>query len=190
MAIVAKKRKVEGQLKGPQVNVLKLMQPTDIHPNGRIQLDAATGTIKGPRNNVLYKTKKRINGREVELSVNGGHARATDSVWRIALSGPSRYFWKLMRDEMAYRLRGIRSTSAPKLDDGELLEARQFVAYLLDTKAANEQVLPADFMNKKHNHGMRDIFTAIDAGFYAWLKKQENLTDLPPVTAAFVFLPL
>lgn len=188
MAIVAKKRKIEGQLKGPQPNVLKLLTPTEFHPNGRIQMEA--GRIKGPKNSVLYKTTRRTqNGQTVEQVVNGGHALADNSVWRIALSGPARYFWKLMREETAYRLRGSKAIIAPRLTDGELLEARQFVAYLLVMQTEGKEGLPQDFLNRKFDHGMHERFAKINEGFYAWLKKQKDLKDLPPVTAVFTFLP-
>lgn len=188
MAIVAKKRRTEGRVI-TQVNLQKLLIPTEFHPKGRVQLDAATGMIKGPRNNVLYKTRKKIGGREIELPVNGGHAKNEGSVWRVALNGPARYFWKMLRDEMAYRLRGSRAITAPKLEDAELLEARQFVAYLLAKQAEGEKVLPGDFLNPKYDHGMRETFEEINKGFYKWIKKQENL-ELPPLQAVFQFLPV
>lgn len=188
MAIVAKKRKVEGQLKGPQPNVLKLLTPTEFHPNGRIQMEA--GRIKGPQSNIIAKlTRKTQDGRTVELPVNGGHVRADGSVWRVALRGPARYVWKLMRDEMAYRLRGSKAITAPRLVDEEFLEARQFAAFLLAKQAEGKSALPPDFLNRKFDLGMRERFDEIDAAFYAWRKKQDKLTDLPPVTAVFALLP-
>lgn len=188
MAIVAKKRRTEGRII-TQVNLQKLLIPTEFHPKGRVQLDVETGMIKGPRNNVLYKTKKKIGGREIELPVNGGHAKNDGSVWRVALNGPARYFWKLLRDEMAYRLRGSRSISAPKLVDEELVEAREFVAYLLAKKAEQKDILPGDFLNAKYDHGMREDFEEINKGFYAWKKKQDKI-ELPTLQAVFQFLPV
>lgn len=187
MAIVAKKRRTEGRVI-TQINLQKLLIPTEFHPKGRVQIDTATGMVVGPRNNVLYKTKKKIGGREVELPVNGGHAKTEGSVWRVGLSGPARYFWKMLRDEMAYRLRGSRAITAPKLMDEELQEAREFVAYLLTMKADNKEVLPGDFLNPKYDLGMRDIFSSINKGFYAWKKKQDKI-ELPPLQAVYQFLP-
>lgn len=190
MAIVSKRRNSERKVV-TQINLQKLLLPTDFHPEGRVQLDPVTRMPANPRNNVLYRTKRRVHGREVEMDVNGGHAKQPGSAWRVALKGPARYFWKLMRDELAYRLRGSRSITAPKLNDEELLEARQFVAFLQASSKEGATVLPGDFLNPKFDHGMRDDFKALDEQFYKWLKKadKKDLESLPRLQEVFAFLP-
>lgn len=182
-------------VKQSQPDIARLLIPTEFHPNGRIQIDPSTGMVRMPKRNVLYKTKKRVRGVVKEVEENGGHAKADDSVWRIALGGPARYFWKLLRDEMSYRLRGSKSVSAPTLTDEELTEARQFVAFLLDAKSKNESVLPQNFLKtttgREYDHGVtkRDEFREIDRAFSSWLKKKDGaLTDLPQITDAFFLL--
>ena len=184
MAIVAKRRNFQA-VNQSQPALERLLIPSDIHPNGRVQIDPKTGMPYMPQRNVLFKSKITRRGVTKEIDVNGGHARKDGSVWRIALGGPTRYMWKLLRDELAYRLRGFRVFSAPALDDGEILEARQFVAFLL----ANKDALPMDFLNSKYDHGLRELFAGIDKKFYTWLKKQEKLTDLPKLSDAFFVLP-
>ena len=185
MAIVAKRRNYQA-VKQSQPALERLLVPTDIHPRGRVQIDPKTGMPYMPRRNILYMNRIRRRGQEINVEVNGGHAKADGSVWRIALAGPTRFIWKMLRDELAYRLRGFRVFSAPSLTDEEMVEARQFVAYLI---ANNKDALPPDFLNTKYDHGMREIFSGIDKQFYAWLKKQEKLTELPKLNEAFFVLP-
>ena len=191
MAIVKKRPKTQHfspQMSEPHLP--SLLIPTEFHPNGRVQLDPVTRMVRMPARNILYKTKVKVHGMEREIEVNGGHAKADGSVWRIALAGPTRYFWKFLRDELAYKLRGSHSISAPMLTDEEIMEARQFVAYLLKMKEEGTSVLPGDFLNKKYDNGLREQFAGIDKQFYAWLKKQDlKMEELPSIQAVFAFLP-
>ena len=189
MAIVAKRRNFQAVVQA-QPSLHKLLIPTEFHPHGRVQINPVTGMVDMPQRNILYMNKIRRRGREIEVEVNGGHAKADKSVWRLALSGPARYFWKLMRDEMMYKLRQTRTISAPVLEDAEMMEARQFVSYLLARKEKGEKALPEDFLNQKYDHGMREKFEEINKGFYDWLKKSSTkIGDLPKITDVFVFLP-
>lgn len=190
MAIKARGLKQEGRMIS-NYNLQNLLLPSEFHPTGRIKVDPTTGLPIGPKNNVLYTNAKRMpSGRVREIPVNGGHAKADGSVWRVALAGPTRYIWKLMRDELAYRLRGSRSITAPTLTDEETAEARLFVAFLLATSKEGATVLPQNFLDKKTDFGMRETFAQIDEQFYKWLKKQDKTPEMPNIAAVFQFLPV
>lgn len=183
MALGKMKARTEGRVI-TQVNLQKLLMPSEFHPDGRVQLDPKTRMPKMPKREVLYMDTVKATGRPRE--VNGSHALAEGSVWRTGLAGPSRYIWKFMRDEMNYRLKGSRVISAPILTEEEAKEARQFVTFVMMEKA-----LPADFLSKKYDNDQktRQMFRETDAKFYAWKDKQENV-ELSQLTEVFAFLPL
>src|SRR3990167_208797 len=131
MAIARKSKGQIGQIKS-QANLQLLLIPTDIHPQGRVKLDPETNMPVRPKRNVLYMTTIRKNGVERQIEVNGGHAKSDNSVWRVALAGPTRYIWKYLRDELKYKLeggdaRGRKKISTPILTTEEMYEARLFV---------------------------------------------------------------
>lgn len=134
---------------------------------GRIKL-TPTGDVEGqPQNNVLYVQEKQIKHESgivigtQKIEVNGGHVRAIDSVWRVALSGPKKYHEKVLKDEKR-KVRvgeiGFRP-STPELTDEEFAEYTEYKAFL---KEKNAEI-------------------AEDAEFYAWKagskkkKKEETL---------------
>ena len=193
MAIVSKKSQMVGQVKS-QSNLQKLLLPSEFHPHGRVKLDPETNMPEMPKRNVLHKTIIKKSGRAIEIEVNGGHALAKNSVWRAALAGPTRYIWKMLRDELKFRMegpdrRGRRPSSVPTLMYEETNEARLFVAYIIAEAQESRGVLPDDFLNPKYDHGLRDKFAAIDEGFYEWLKTQEKDLPLPKLTEVYQFLP-
>lgn len=183
MALGKMKTRTEGRVI-TQVNLQKLLMPSEFHPEGRVKLDPKTRMPEMPKRRVLYMDKVRATGRDRE--VNGGHALANDSVWRTGLGGPARYIWKFMRDEMNYRLKGSRVISAPPLTEEESLEARQFVTFCLSEKA-----LPSDFLSKKYDQDQktREMFRDLDKKFYAWKEKQEKV-ELSQYSEVFAFLPI
>lgn len=183
MALGKMKQRTEGRVI-TQVNLQKLIMPSEAHPEGRVQLDPKTHMPKMPKRRVLHMDVVKATGRPRE--VNGDHALADDSVWRIALGGPSRYIWKFMRDEINHRLKGTRSISAPMLTEEEALEARQFVTFLIATKS-----LPSDFLSKKYDQDQKtkDMFQEVDKKFYDWKKKQEKI-ELSQITEVFAFMPI
>ena len=183
MPIAKKTRRKEGQVKS-QANLQKLLIPTDIHPTGRVTIDPKTGMPKAPKRNVLGYGERA--GKKIEI--NGGHALADDSVWRIALGGPARWYWKVMRDELSRRLHGKTAISAPTLTDGEMREARLFTAYCLKMREEGKKVVPDDFLNKKYDLELKDTFNEINKGFYSWLKDNKD-AELAKVTDIFAFLP-
>src|SRR3990167_10193675 len=131
-----------------QVNLQKLLIA------GRIQLadlDPKTKMVKMPPRNVLYEAK--IPNSQRMREVNGGHAKAEGSVWRIALGGPARYIWKIMRDQCNYVIQGKRSISAPPLTMEEMKEAREFVTFALDARKEQKSIVPDDFLNDKYDNG-------------------------------------
>ncbi len=176
------KARTEGRVIS-QVNLQKLLMPTEFHPDGRVQLDAKTRMPKMPKRNIAYKDVVKRTGKERE--VNGGHALAEDSVWRTGLGGPARYIYKYMRDQLHYKMKGSRVTTAPDLVEDEAKESRQFVTYALTTKA-----LPHDFLNKKYDTDIkhREMFRDLDKKFYAWMEEQKDV-ELSRVTDIFAFLP-
>ena len=176
------KARTEGSVKS-QINLQKLILPSEFHPNGRIQLDEKTRMPKMPKRTVAYKDVVKRTGKERE--VNGGHALAEDSVWRTGLGGPARYFYKLMRDQLHFKMKGVRITTAPDLGEDEAKESRQFVTFALTTKA-----LPSDFLNKKYATDIkhRGMFSDLDKKFYAWMEEHKD-AELSKVTDIFAFLP-
>jgi len=166
-----------------QVNLQKLLMPSEFHPDGRVQLDEKTHMPKMPKRRVLYMDTVKATGRSRE--VNGGHALKDGSVWRTGLGGPSRYIWKLMREELLFRTKGERVSLAPSLAEEESVEAREFVTFALTEKA-----LPHDFLAKKYDHDKKtgEMFNEVDAKFYKWKEKQERV-ELSKLSDAFAFLP-
>ena len=183
MALGKMKARTEGRVI-TQVNLQNLLLPSEFHPEGRVKLDPKTQMPVMPKRNVLYMDTVKQTGRPRE--VNGGLALKDGSVWRTALAGPSRYIWKMMRDELAFRFKGSRVTTAPELMEGEAIEARQFVTYALREKA-----LPHDFLNKKYDHDQktRDMFRDVDEKFYVWKDKQDKV-ELSQLSEVFAFLPV
>lgn len=190
MAVGKIRTKTENKMT-TQINLQRLLIPTEYHPRGRVQIDAKTGLVMGPRNGILYRQKKiGRDGREVERIVNGGHATNPGNLWRTALNGPARYIWKLMRDELAWRLRGQRLLAAPILTDEEYKDARLFVLWLLEKRKKGENVIPDDFLNKKYDLDKMETFRKIDGEYRTWADKLETMPDtLPAVTAVFELLP-
>lgn len=177
MPIVKGSAKVETKKKGGKADVEKLLQHTEVHPKGRIQLDPETGRVKNPQNNVLYRSKKKVRSEgkiigEIDVSVNGGHVLAENSVWRIALRGPSKYHWKVMQDERRFLL-GKGDRSAPELTLPEEEEYLYYRVFLKETSTVLSE---------------RTI-KETDELFYEWLKKQdrskleEEAKKLPPAVS-------
>ncbi len=167
-----------------QVNLQKLLI------GGRLtlaDLDPKTSMPKMPPRNILYEAKVPNSQRMRE--VNGGHAKADDSVWRIALAGPARYIWKIMRDECNYRVYGKRVISAPPLMPQEMIEARQFVAFVLAARQEQKSIVPDDFMSDKYDNGKKELFDDMNKKFYKWLEKNEKV-ELARLTDIFAFLPV
>ena len=167
-----------------QVNLQKLLL------SGRLKLadlDPKTSMPKMPRRNVLYEVKLKGTNRMIEA--NGGHAKAEGSVWRIALAGPARYIWKIMRDEANYRVYGKRSISAPPLMPEEMIEARQFVTFVLDARKEQKSIVPDDFLSDKYDDKKTELFGEMNKKFYKWLGKSEKI-ELARLTDIFAFLPV
>lgn len=183
MALGKMKTRTEGRVI-TQVNLQNLIMPSDLHPKGRVELDPTTHMPKMPKRNVLYTDIVKNTGRTRE--VNGGHALAGGSVWRTALAGPSRYVWKVMRDELNYRTKGKRVITAPDLTEEESVEAREFVTFALAEKA-----LPHDFLSKKYDYDVktRTMFKEVNDRFYTWKAKQDKEIELSKITEVFRFLP-
>lgn len=178
MAVGKQKRRTEGVVKS-QANLQKLLI------KGRVTIDPATNMPKMPRRNVLYMDT--VPGTNRPREVNGGHAKADNSVWRTALGGPARYIWKILHDELTYRIKNTRSISAPSLVVEEMQEAREFVTCLLEKGIT----LPDDFLNSKHDYDQktRELFRELDKQFYAWKGTKEKV-ELAKITDVFAFLPL
>lgn len=177
-----RRAQTEGRVKS-QANLQKLLLAD------RVKIDPVTKMPVMPRRNVLYMDTVKMTGRQRE--VNGGHAKADNSIWRIALGGPARYVWKLMRDETNARIKGTRVISAPTLTEEEHREAREFVSYLLSLRAENKSPLPDDFLSQKYDYDQktRETFGRLDEEFYVWKKKQEKV-ELARLSDVFAFLPV
>ena len=180
MAIGKMKRKTEGRVI-TQTNLQKLLL------SGRVTIDPETKMPYMPKRNVLYMDTVPNSRRPRE--VNGGHAKTDGSVWRVALAGPARYIWKLMKDEVNYRVFNKRVISAPILTQEEMQEAREFVTFVLEKRKESESVLPDDFLNEKYDFGKRSTFNEIDKHFYKW-KKSQNKIELSRLSDVFAFLPV
>lgn len=180
MPVVSGSLKQSAKRKGGKADVEKLLEHTDIHPEGRIQIDPATGKIRNPKNNVLFKKKVQVKldgmtVAEKEIEVMGGHVKAENSVWRIALKGPSRYHWKVIQDDERFRFRGIASKSAPVLENEELKEYQYFRVFLAETGMIVEE----------------QKWDETDKQFYAWLKKQDlSKIKIIPLSAPFAVTPV
>lgn len=146
------------EVKGGKPNIQKLLKPTKYHPKGRIKLDE-NGEIVGTKNNVLYTKEKvikqdiggiKVEIARVEIPVNGGHVKATGSVWRVGLWGPQKYHQKVLLDRAnAERKGSTRDSCAPELTQDEFDEYKKYLECL---KEKGVEILD-------------------DKAFYAWLKK-------------------
>jgi hypothetical protein len=136
------------ETKAGRPNIQKLLKPTKFHPKGRIKIDPTTGEPVNTKNNVIGTHTKVIRhesgieiGR-VEIPVNGGHAKAEGSVWRIALGGPKKYHQKVLADRERLLLYGKSEKSAPHLELEEMQEYRMYEKFLKETSqeiAENEE---------------------------------------------------
>lgn len=193
MAIVNKKKGITRRIIS-QANLQLLLLPSEFHPNGRVQLDPKTRMPERPDRNILYTTEIEKKGKVIEVEVNGGHALEKGSVWRVALKGPTRFIWKMLRDELHYRIdgpdrKGRKSVTAPRLLTAEMSEARMYVAWLLLEAEKGTTILPDDFLSQKYDNGMRETFAKLDAKFYKWLEQQETPPELAKLTDVYHFLP-
>jgi hypothetical protein len=112
-----------------------------------------------------------------------------DGIWRTALAGPTRYVWKLLKDEQNFRIDGVRPKSAPKLSPAEMTDARRFATYILEMKKEGKTVLDEDFLYEKYDQGpqMRAKFKKIDEGYFKWREKNKDV-ELTPLTDLFAFV--
>jgi hypothetical protein len=181
MAVGKMKRRTEGRVI-TQSNLQKLLL------KGRVKIDPATNMPVMPKRNVLMMG---VSPHQRPMEINGGHAKADDSVWRVALGGPSRFVWKFMKDEVDYRVKGggTRVISAPVLTQEEVIEAREFVTYVLEKRKEDKSVLPDDFLNDKYDYGKRELFAEMDKGFYKWKEKYGKKVELSKLSDLFAFLP-
>lgn len=126
----------------------------------RLKLDENGDPVGVPKNNVIGKNTKKIkmNGivvKEIEIDVNGGHAKAVGSVWRAGLAGPKKYHLKKLLDkENRVRIGENYRPISPELEKEEFNEYQQYLKFLEETSqeiAENED-------------------------FYKWLKKARPST--------------
>lgn len=108
---------------------------------GRIKM-TPSGDVEGQATNkVLFVDKKPIKVQDVvvgykELPTYGGHATIGDSVWRVALRGPTKYHLKVLADKKKMETVGAQGfrPSAPELDYGtpEFNEYEEYKAFLAE----------------------------------------------------------
>lgn len=179
MAVVPGSLKASAQRKGGRVDLEKLLEHTEIHPQGRVQIDPATGKLRSPKNNVLFtkKIKVKLEGQvvaEKEVRVNGGHVKNEGSVWRIPLNGPARYHWKVMQDDHRFTISGRMDRSAPRLEHEEMEEYQYFRVFLKETETIVKEF----------------EWDEVDKKFYKWLAKQDkSKIQLIPLTAVAIPVP-
>lgn len=140
---------VTGQRRGGKPDLQKLAE------SGRIKLTSDGKVVGVPENNVLRVNKKKIihEGvvlKEIEIPVNGGHAKAEGSVWRAALKGPKKYHEMVLLDrEFIERTGKKEHTMAPQLEAEEFAEYKKYLEFLKES----------------------DVEIAENADFYSWLNK-------------------
>jgi len=109
---------------------------------GRIKLKP-DGDVDGQATNkVIHVDKKPIKVQDVvvgykELPTYGGHATLGDSVWRVALGGPTKYHAKVLKDNRRKEAVGVQNfrPAAPELDfeSPEYNEYEEYKAFLKET---------------------------------------------------------
>ncbi len=106
---------------------------------GRIKL-APDGEVVGQATNkVIHVDKRPIKVQDVvvghkEIPVYGGHATMGDSVWRVALQGPTKYHQKILNDNKRKELHGETGfrPSAPELTNEEAQEYLDYKKFLAE----------------------------------------------------------
>lgn len=151
------------QKKGGRVDLQSLLVHTKEHPQGRVQIDPSTGLVKNPKNSVLFMKKMKVKADNVviglrDIEVNGGHAKAEGSVWRIALAGPAKYHAKVMADDHRFMYQGKQDRTAPELTVDEMKEYQFFRVWYKETQPEIKEGNTA----------------AVDQAFYAWLEAQDT----------------
>ena len=146
--------KIEVQGGKPDLKKLAKAKRIKLKPDGDVEGQAV--------NPVLEIQKKEIKHESgfvmgvIEIPVNGGHAHAEGSVWRVALGGPKKYHQKVLQDQRRKQVQGELGfrPAAPQLD--------------FDSPESNEYEKYKEFLQEK------GVEIAEDAEFYAWLKEEKK----------------
>jgi len=163
-----------------QPNLAKLLEHTEHHPKGRVEI-GSDGKIKGNKGKVIGYEERIVedelgNKKKIKIPVQGGHVTEEGSVWRISLS-PARYHSKVLGDEERKALTGTIDRTAPTLEVDEAKEYAAFVKYAKDEKitvpvGTSSILTPED----------KDIISEANEGFYKWFKgKSVEVVNGKPV---------
>lgn len=146
--------KMKVEQRGGKPDLIKLAQPSEHHPKGRIQLEA--GKVVGvPENNVIRVNKKKIyheSGMElgtIEIPIMGGHAKSVGSVWRVGLTVSKHHKRVLEQAERFARKGDTKDRTVVELTPEE---HKEYMKYLEFLKEKGEEI-------------------STDEKFYKWMKK-------------------
>ena len=133
---------------------------------GRVKLKS-NGDVEGQATNkVLHVDKKPILVQEVvvgykDLPTYGGHATLGDSVWRVALGGPTKYHQKVLKDKRRKESMGAFNfrPAVPELDfdSPEYNEYQEYVVFLAE----------------------KGVEISTDEAFYTWKKEPKEEKKSP-----------